>query len=202
MGSKARAAAIHHLYNSKCNINDEDDPDEPLDEVIIIHEMKSPFKMDFPTIYNEVSKTVNNYNNDKIWDNEMDNPVYCPDFLTIMLEKFMGTAPIWSNLLLSDLSRYGYKNLPNYMHCGCLIKRTTGGSESRMNYVKTVILNKKVYTRLDQVVAVLADKIVPLEISTADYHVKQKKQATKQSYQQAKEQWKRKTRPYSKKTVL
>ncbi|CAF1378755.1 unnamed protein product [Didymodactylos carnosus] len=125
----------YRIIQVVCNINDEDDADEPLDEVIMIHEMKSPFKMDFSTIYNEVSKTVNNYNNDKIWD----NPVYCPDFLTILLEKFMDTAPIWSNLLLDDLSRYGYKNLPNYIHCGCLIKRTTGISESRTNYVKNVI---------------------------------------------------------------
>ncbi|KAL0199292.1 hypothetical protein M9458_007832, partial [Cirrhinus mrigala] len=76
-----------------------------------------------------------------------ENPYYCPEVITFLLDNYMGIYPLWSGLLLGDLKRYAYDKaeLPLPEHHK---KRDTNCHvEQWFCIVKTSILRKKTHLR-------------------------------------------------------
>ena len=85
-----------------CNINEEliveqvgadtesDSEDEVVTDVVV-----NPFESHFLTILNNVKIIQQRVKN---------NPLYCPQAVTLLLKKWLSTAPFWSALLLGNHS--------------------------------------------------------------------------------------------------
>jgi hypothetical protein len=102
----------------------------------------------------------------------MENPYYNPTYLKRILSLYLPVAPIWSNLMMGNLARYGYEFVEAIEHCGCHNSRTTGISESRMKVVKQTILGGEVSSRVDQVVNKLGSRIREIEINYASHLIR------------------------------
>jgi hypothetical protein len=101
----------------------------------------------------------------------MENPYYSPVYLKRILTLYLSTAPLWSNLMMGNLVRYGYQNFEPIEHCGCHNSRTTGISESRMKVVKRTILGGEVSSRIDQVVQKLGSNIRQTEMNYCSHYL-------------------------------
>jgi hypothetical protein len=101
----------------------------------------------------------------------MENPYYNPTYLIQILSLYLRTAPIWSNLMMGNLARYGYPDVEPIEHCGCHNSRTTGISESRLKVVKHTVLGGEVSSRIDQVVQKLGSTIRQTEINYSSHYL-------------------------------
>jgi hypothetical protein len=101
----------------------------------------------------------------------MENPYYNPAYLKRILQLYLPLSPIWSNLMMGDLARYGYKIAGPFEHCGCHNSRTTGISDSRLKVVKHTVLGGTVSSRIDQVVQKLGSHIRQTEINYSNHYL-------------------------------
>lgn len=101
----------------------------------------------------------------------MENPYYNPAYLKRILALYLPVAPIWSNLMMGNLARYGYRTAARIEHCGCHNSRTTGVSESRLKVIKRTILRGEVSSRIDQVVQILGSRIRETEINYSNHYL-------------------------------
>ena len=119
-----------------------------------------------PQAINSVKGLLKTYD-DSEWTYLSTNPLFSAAYLSRILKLYMSTAPIWSNLLLGDfVQRYGYSSESTVSPCSC---RITGISESKMRVLKEVVLSKKMYTRIDEVICKLGETIEVVEIQSADF---------------------------------
>jgi hypothetical protein len=135
-----------------------------------INQSESPFRDYFTKIYDD--KIVNC----AIFETEeykihMENPYYNPAYLKHILSLYLPVAPIWSNLIMGNLARYGYQTVEPIEHCGCHNSRTTGISESRMKVTKNTVLGGEVSSRIDQVVQKLGSQIRQIEINYSNHYL-------------------------------
>ena len=100
-----------------------------------------------------------------------ENPYYNPDYLKYILNIYLPIAPIWSNLMMGNLTRYGYQSANPVEHCGCHNSRTTGISESRLKVIKHTVLHGEVSSRIDQVAQKLGSHIRETEINYSNYYL-------------------------------
>jgi hypothetical protein len=139
--------------------------------------MDSSFKELFTAAYRHCIELIKDYDG-PAWKDLPSNPLFSSKFLHRLLKFYMPTAPIWSNLLSGNFfRRYGYPSDSAITSCACHFGRTTGTSECRMRVLKETILNKKIYSRIDEVVSKLGDTIEAVEIQYADYASMQKRKA-------------------------
>ncbi|CAF2047858.1 unnamed protein product, partial [Rotaria magnacalcarata] len=115
-------------------------------------ESESPFCDYFTSMFNDQKTKCAMFANE--------NPYYNPDFLKCILSLYLSVAPIWSNLLMGNLERYGYHNV-----------RTTGISESRLKVIKHTVLQGEVSSRIDQVVQILGSNIRQTEINYSNHYL-------------------------------
>jgi hypothetical protein len=139
--------------------------------------MDSSFKELFTATYRHCIELIKEYDA-PAWKDLPSNPLFSTRFLHRLLKLYMPTAPMWSNLLLGNyVRRYGYPSDSAITACACHFGRTTGTSECQMRVLKETILNKKIYSRIDEVVSKLGDTIEAVEIQYADYASLQKRKA-------------------------
>ena len=130
----------------------------------------SPFKTHFKQIYDEKLKLLSN-EDVKIFPN---NKLYSQQFFYRVLTNLLPTVPLWSGLLLGDLSRHGVgqsyaeyvkhlKKNPRITHTFNenfkSSNRTTGISEKRMSDLYNSLLGGKQAARLDDIVDLLYENI-------------------------------------------
>ena len=140
---------------------------------------QSPFKIHFEKIYKNQLESI------KKDDSEggSSNDLYAPNFFPTILANLLPTVPLWSGLLLGNLSRHGEsKDYENYAQN--LIKhprinhtfnenfvtsnRTTGISEKRMGDLYNSLLGGKQAARLDDIVALLHENILGMQKMFSD----------------------------------
>ena len=138
----------------------------------------SPFKIHFEKIYKNQLESI------KMDDSEggSSNDLYAPNFFPTILAN-LPTVPLWSGLLLGNLSRHGEsKDYENYAQN--LIKhprinqtfnenfvasdRTTGISEKRMGDLYNSLLGGKQAARLDDIVTLLHENILGMQKMFSD----------------------------------
>ncbi|CAF1412635.1 unnamed protein product [Adineta ricciae] len=157
------------ISNLDTEIEQDDGVDLMLGEEEAVLNLDSSFKELFGKIFQQCKELLKTYDVEQ-WKHLPSNPLFSAAFLTRVLKLYMPTAPLWSNLLLGDFGRrYGYSSTSTRPSCPCHSGRTTGASESRMRVLKEAVLNKRVYSRVDEVVAKLGDTIEAVEIQFADY---------------------------------
>ena len=81
--------------------------------------------------------------------------------------------------------------------CSCYFGRTTGVSEPQMRLLKEIILNKNMYTRIDEVISKSGETIEVVEIQFADFiSIKRTKNRLLSANKQKKieEQWNKRTK--------
>ncbi len=135
-----------------------------------VKQSESPFRDYFTKIYDDKIINCATFESDE-YKKLLENPYYSPNYLKNILSLYLPVAPIWSNLMMGNLSRYGYRSVEPIEHCGCRNSRTTGISESRMKVVKRTILYNKVYSRVDQVVQKLGERIRETEINYSNHYL-------------------------------
>ncbi|KAF4114297.1 hypothetical protein G5714_004520 [Onychostoma macrolepis] len=64
---------------------------------------RSPFTAYFQQAMQEVKEQVAG---EETWLAKEDNPYYCPGIITVLFDTYLAIFPLWSGLLLGDLSRY------------------------------------------------------------------------------------------------
>ncbi|CAF1544643.1 unnamed protein product, partial [Didymodactylos carnosus] len=112
-------------YNAAGGEEEDDFDDEALvteEETVTMG--NSPFKAYFQAIHEDSVMKTEQFNNE-IYNIYPVNPYYSPSFLNKINELYLTTAPLWSNLTLGHLSRFGYKTSDPIVHCGCHSSRTT-----------------------------------------------------------------------------
>lgn len=148
---------------------DDDNYDQALGEEEAIAQMESSFKVSFTNTFRECKELLAMYDT-PMWQNLPSNPLFSAPYLNRLLKLYMPTVPIWSNILLGNFSRrYGYKRESVIPPCPCHSGRTTGVSESKMRLLKEAILNKKIYSRIDEVASKMGETIEAIEIQFADH---------------------------------
>ncbi|CAF1324255.1 unnamed protein product [Adineta steineri] len=148
----------------------DDDIENTISEQHALEESDSPFRDYFTKIYNDKVEDCGSFTGADS-NKYMENPYYNPAYLKRMLTLYLSTAPIWSNLMMGNLARYGYRDLEPIEHCGCHNSRTTGISESRMKVVKNTVLGGEVSSRIDQVVQKLGSNIRQTELNYSSHYV-------------------------------
>ncbi|CAF1397709.1 unnamed protein product [Rotaria sp. Silwood1] len=148
---------------------DEDEIEIGLSEQVASDESESPFRDYFTQIYNDQEKICDSFSNEN-FKKYMENPYYSPAYLKRILSLYLPIAPIWSNLMMGSLSRYGYRTTTRIKHCGCHNSRTTGVSESRLKVIKHTALRGEVSSRIDQVVQMLGSSIRQTEINYSNHY--------------------------------
>lgn len=159
----------------------------------------SPFRDYFTKIYKDQldrSKQLSSQTTQAT----MENPYYNPEYLERILTLYLPVAPIWSNLMMGNLGRYGYKFVQQIEHCGCHNSRTTGISESRMKVTKSTILGDEVYSRVDQVIQKLGANIRQVEINYSNHYLvsltrNRNKNAKSEKKVLSEEGWNKRTTP-------
>lgn len=129
-----------------------------------IKQSESPFRDYFTKIYDEKTKYCAIFDDDQ-YKTHAENTFYNPNYLKHILSSYLPVAPIWSNLMMGNLGRYGYRNVEPMEHCGCHNSRTTGISESRMKVTKNTVLFGEKSSRVDQVAQRLGDRIRQMEVN-------------------------------------
>ena len=158
-------------------VDDDANNDSAVGEEEAILSMDSSFKELFAGTHRHCIELIKDYDA-PAWKDLPSNPLFSSKFLHRLLKFYMPTAPIWSNLLLGNfVRRYGYPSDSANTSCACHFGRTTGTSECQMRVLKETILNKKIYSRIDEVVSKLGDSIEAVEIQYADYAFLQKRKA-------------------------
>ncbi|XP_016120484.1 uncharacterized protein [Sinocyclocheilus grahami] len=64
---------------------------------------RSPFSAYFQQVMQEVKEQVAG---DETWLVKEDNPYFCPGIITVLFDTYLAIFPLWSGLLLGDLSRH------------------------------------------------------------------------------------------------
>ncbi|CAF1130482.1 unnamed protein product [Rotaria sordida] len=149
---------------------EEDEIENSVSEQNAIDESKSPFRDYFSKIYDDQTQTCATFT-DENFQKYMENPYYSPTYLKHILSLYLRTAPIWSNLMMGNLERYGYRTTETIEHCGCHTSRTTGISESRLKVIKHTVLRGEVSSRVDQVVQILGSNIRQTEINYSNHYL-------------------------------
>jgi hypothetical protein len=135
-----------------------------------LEQSESPFRDFFTKIYNDKVKNCTVFENEE-YKTYMENPYYNPTYLARILSLYLPAAPIWSNLMMGNLARYGYQIAEPIEHCGCHNSRTTGISESRMKVTKHTVLGGEVSSRIDQVIQKLGSHIRQIEINYSSHYL-------------------------------
>lgn len=135
-----------------------------------IDRSESPFRDYFTKIYDDKLKKCAVFESDE-YKNYIENPYYHPTYLKRILSLYLPVAPIWSNLMMGNLNRFGYTFVEPIEHCGCHNSRTTGISESRMKVIKHTVLGGEVSSRIDQVVQKLGSNIRQTEINYTNHYL-------------------------------
>ena len=141
----------------------------------------SPFKKHFSDLYTEQMEMI------KKEDAESKagvNALYSEGFFQAVLKQLIPTIPLWSGLLLGDLSRHGPKIAPYMSYKSQQLKhprtqhtfddsftgsnRTTGISEKRMGDLYNSLLGGKQAARLDDLVIMLHENVLGMQRIFAD----------------------------------
>ncbi|CAM4830307.1 unnamed protein product [Rotaria magnacalcarata] len=149
---------------------DDDDTENSISEQNACDESESPFRDYFTSVFNDQKTKCAIFANEN-FQKYNENPYYNPDYLKCILSLYLSVAPIWSNLLMGNLGRYGYRNVEPIQHCGCHNSRTTGISESRLKVIKHTVLQGEVSSRIDQVVQILGSNIRQTEINYSNHYL-------------------------------
>ncbi|CAF4316724.1 unnamed protein product [Rotaria socialis] len=149
---------------------DDDDTENSISEQNACDESESPFRDYFTSVFNDQKTKCAMFANEN-FQKYNENPYYNPDYLKCILSLYLSVAPIWSNLLMGNLGRYGYRNFEPIQHCGCHNSRTTGISESRLKVIKHTVLQGEVSSRIDQVVQILGSNIRQAEINYSNHYL-------------------------------
>ncbi|CAM4935949.1 unnamed protein product [Rotaria socialis] len=149
---------------------DDDDTENSISEQNACDESESPFRDYFTSVFNDQKTKCAMFANEN-FQKYNENPYYNPDYLKCILSLYLPVAPIWSNLLMGNLGRYGYRNFEPIQHCGCHNSRTTGISESRLKVIKHTVLQGEVSSRIDQVVQILGSNIRQAEINYSNHYL-------------------------------
>ncbi|CAF4487012.1 unnamed protein product, partial [Rotaria sp. Silwood2] len=147
---------------------DKDEIENCISEKNATDESESPFRDYFTKIYDDQTKTCATFMDDN-FQKFMENLYYNPTYLKRILSLYLPIAPIWRNLMMGNLERYGYQFTEMIEHCGCHYSRTTGVLESRLKVIKHTVLRGEVSSRVDQVVQILGSKVRETEINYS-YH--------------------------------
>ncbi|CAF4529471.1 unnamed protein product, partial [Rotaria socialis] len=167
LGQKQMHFLLAYIIGS--NIDD-DDTENSISEQNACDESESPFRDYFTSVFNDQKTKCAMFANEN-FQKYNENPYYNPDYLKCILSLYLSVAPIWSNLLMGNLGRYGYRNFEPIQHCGCHNSRTTGISESRLKVIKHTVLQGEVSSRIDQVVQILGSNIRQAEINYSNHYL-------------------------------
>lgn len=149
---------------------DDEEIEDLLSEEDDIKQSESPFRDHFTKIYDEKVKYCAIFESDQ-YKIHAENIFYNPNYLKHILSSYLPVAPIWSNLMMGNLGRYGYQNVEPIEHCGCHNSRTTGISESRMKVTKNTVLFGEVSSRVDQVAQKLGHRIRQMEVNYSNNYL-------------------------------
>ncbi|CAF4223718.1 unnamed protein product, partial [Rotaria magnacalcarata] len=140
-----------------------------IDSNIDEHDTERPFRDYFTSILNDQKTECAMFANEN-FQKYNENSYYNPNYVKCTLSLYLPVAPIWSNLVIGNLGRYGYRPAELIERCGCHNSRTTGISESRLEVIKHTVLQGEVTSRIDQVVQILDFNIRQTEINYSNHY--------------------------------
>ncbi|CAF1594493.1 unnamed protein product [Rotaria magnacalcarata] len=141
-----------------------------IDSNIDEQDIERPFRDYFTSIFNDQKTECAMFANENF--PKHNENLYCnPNYLKYILSLYLRVAPIWSNLMIGNLGRYGYRSAELIERCGCHNSRTTGISESRLEVIKHTVLQGEVASRIDQVVQILDSNIRQTEINYSNHYL-------------------------------
>ncbi|CAF2075590.1 unnamed protein product [Rotaria magnacalcarata] len=120
-----------------------------IDSNIDEHDTERPFRDYFTNILNDQKTECAMFANEN-FQKYNENSYYNPNYVKCTFSLYLPVAPIWSNLVIGNLGRYGYRPAELIERCGCHNSRTTGISESRLEVIKHTVLQGEVTSRIDQ----------------------------------------------------
>ena len=202
---------VEDLHESEVDVNDRLGTEEEM----LNRSSDSKFRKEF--------EKVKQYNAEKCANDESRttgselNSLYEPELANNICKNLMPTAPLWSGLLLNDLSRHGdskpYQDYKDKRKMGITsIKdryrtflndnKTIGGSERRMGIMYELQMNSRSRIRLDDFFRTVHEDVIGLQRTFADQY-RSSSTGRKRPKQTVTESWdkKRKGNPYSKKDV-
>ena len=202
---------LEDLHESEVDVNDRLGTEEEM----LNRSSDSKFRKEF--------EKVKQYNAEKCANDESRrtgselNSLYEPELANNICKNLMPTAPLWSGLLLNDLSRHGdskpYQDYKDKRIMGITsIKdryrtflndnKTIGGSERRMGIMYELQMNSRSRIRLDDFFRTVHEDVIGLQRTFADQY-RSSSTGRKRPKQTVTESWdkKRKGNPYSKKDV-
>ena len=122
---------------------DDEEIEDPISEQKALEQSSSSFRDHFQSIYDAKLNDCAVFAA-KQYRSLTENPYFNPTYHKRILSLYLPASPIWSNLMMGNLSRFGYHEMTEPVeHCGCHNSRTTGLSESRMKLVKKTFLAVK-----------------------------------------------------------
>lgn len=187
LGTDSDAAGSSSAENiQSCNIGSVDE------ETFLLRAEKSPFLLWGYTVYHK--STINIEASTANVTNLQANRFHCQPLLDKLLKFYIATLPLWSMLMIGDLSRHTNKTENVFSNISSQpFSRTTGSQEQRFTVIKYLTLQGRTTSRLDEFTDALYHNYVATEKSYVLMYLRKRRQpAGDKSSSIIKENWNKK----------
>ena len=120
------------------------------------------------------------------------NKRYSPAVADKIHKLFMPTFPVWSNVLLGDLSRHGKTEIYSSVRVPEKIERSNNRIEKRFQVLKNIALNDRTTQRLDEFSAKLKEHVTSVQGLAIIHTAKKSKIRSGKSVKTIEENWEKK----------